>query len=369
MVLHTTPIPLSDEEKAIIINERSQMLSYSAIAFNIHREESTVRKFHHRWIETKTFTHQMGRPKTITPGIEAAVIRHTVFNRRASIRDVANQSIPTIDLPSDSLDGSTPDPFFPSISRESVRLIRHKFHYHYYDSIPIPPMTDKHKAMRVQFCEGILSSVGILPILFTDESLVSVNLDKGGIWRLKNEFVSEAFFEKNAHNTSVMVWGGITNNFRTPLLMCPKSITTETYLGMLADHTIFKLLIEKFGKNGFIWQQDNAPPQQPTFSVIEEGGFNILHWPPHSPDLSPIEMIWAIIKRKLRGKLFSTPFELFRALECEWNQFTPELINSYVTSFEIRCRICLKYNGECLNGHWQEVHQLHKAQYPVIDVI
>jgi transposase len=37
-------------------------------------------------------------------------------------------------------------------------------------------------------------------------------------------------------------------------------------------------------------------------------------WPPHSPGVSRIEMVWSIIKRKLKGERFRTADELFSAL-------------------------------------------------------
>jgi transposase len=40
----------------------------------------------------------------------------------------------------------------------------------------------------------------------------------------------------------------------------------------------------------------------------------MIDWPLHSPDVSPIEMVWSIIRRKIKGKRFRTAYELFSAL-------------------------------------------------------
>jgi hypothetical protein len=87
--------------------------------------------------------------------------------------------------------------------------------------------------------------------------------------------------------------------------------------------------------------------------------FDCLDWPPHSPDLSPVEMMWSMMKDKLKGQRFDGPDQLFDALVRTWWSIDQATIDRLVGSFEARCEICIKYNGACLNGHWGEVHKAH----------
>jgi hypothetical protein len=316
--------------------------SYAHIAIHLNKPRATVQTFYRRWKQKRRFRGQSGRPPRISPELCEAVIDATIADRRLPVRPLA------IAL---------------QLSRESVRQIRHKYGYHYYDSIPVPPLTAEAMANRAAFCQAQLARTDDVPIVFTDESTITQNLGLGGLWRMKTEFLEEGTHVEEAHPTAVMVWRAIANNFRSELLQCPPSVNAMSYMNVLAEAHIFYHLIQVFGERGFIWQQDNAPAHGPGLREIMTR-YLTLRWPPHSPDLSPIEMIWSVIKRKLRGRKFGCIEELFAATVTAWREIDQSVMNNLVGSFKARCRVCVKYGGACLNGHWAEVHAEHHRADP-----
>ena len=49
------------------------------------------------------------------------------------------------------------------------------------------------------------------------------------------------------------------------------------------------------------FQQDNAPVHTARIiqGTLSELGYDIMEWPPYSPDLNPIENLWALLKAEI----------------------------------------------------------------------
>ena len=72
-----------------------------------------------------------------------------------------------------------------------------------------------------------------------------------------------------------------------------------------------------------------------------------MDWPAKSPDLNPIENVWALIKRKVaeRANLRTHLRELRRIVVEEWNAIPQAVINKCITSICKRRVQCVRYMG------------------------
>ncbi len=71
----------------------------------------------------------------------------------------------------------------------------------------------------------------------------------------------------------------------------------------------------------------------------------VLDWPACSPNLSPIENVWRILKRKMRQRRPRTVAHLKTCLQEEWDKITPETLHHLVSSVPKRLLSVVKRNG------------------------
>ena len=96
-------------------------------------------------------------------------------------------------------------------------------------------------------------------------------------------------------------------------------------------------------------QQDGATPHttEKSFEFIEDKAKILYGWPPNSPDLSPIEMVWAIMKNRLHdfNPQPTNKKQLEEALLIIWEGIDQETINNLVKSFQNRLELCVETHG------------------------
>lgn len=148
---------------------------------------------------------------------------------------------------------------------------------------------------------------------------------------------------------SIMIWDCMTSH--GPGFMCKINNTMDQhiYKHILQEYLLQTIDWYDLDVEQVIFQHDNDPKHKAR-SVQEwlgEQEFEVIEWPPQSPDLSPIEHLWATLQRRL-GEYEHPPKgmnELWERIETEWNKITMEECVRLVESMPDRIRAVLKAKG------------------------
>jgi hypothetical protein len=79
-----------------------------------------------------------------------------------------------------------------------------------------------------------------------------------------------------------------------------------------------------------------------------ENGINRMVWPAQSPDLNPIENVWAVMKLNVRKEKPTTVKALVRAIRREWEGLSEEYAQALISSMSRRVKGVIEANGDHL---------------------
>jgi transposase len=104
---------------------------------------------------------------------------------------------------------------------------------------------------------------------------------------------------------------------------------------------------------GKVLMQDGAAPHtgKLTKKFIADHRINVLpNWPPRSPDLNPIENLWAWLSRLVSDMGPTDEDELEQFVIEAWENLDQEEIDELVRTYQRRLEGCIANGGRTLNG-------------------
>ncbi len=133
------------------------------------------------------------------------------------------------------------------------------------------------------------------------------------------------------------------------------TMNAERYRKVLEQHMLPSRR-RLFQGRSCVFQQDNAKPHTSAASTtawLRTRRVRVLNWPACSPDLSPLDNIWRILKRKIRQRWPRTLQQLETYIRQEWDQIPTPKLQKLITSMPRRL-------------FWKEEEMLHHAPIPTI---
>ena len=145
-----------------------------------------------------------------------------------------------------------------------------------------------------------------------------------------------------------MVWGCICCDNKTYLVTLKGKIDSKSCQTCLNHHLKPKM------EPGEYLVQDNAPVHvsASTRDWLKNEHMKFIEWPLHSPDLNPIENVWAMLTKifyAADGKQYKSISELKEGLMLAWQSIKSQVINPYIDSMSDRILIVFVTKVPILN--------------------
>ena len=151
------------------------------------------------------------------------------------------------------------------------------------------------------------------------------------------------------HPVSVMVWGCMSRTRVGRLQVLEGNVNADKYIRDVLECKLLPSARDLFGAGGsYIFQLDGAPchTAKKCKAWFQSHGVKLLEWSGNSPDLNPIENLWARLKRLVAKKHTSNKQDLIAAIIRSWfHVISSDELQNLVDSMPRHCQAVIDSKG------------------------
>nr|CAA82360.1 putative transposase [Drosophila hydei]prf//2013359A transposase [Drosophila hydei] len=277
-----------------------------------------------------------GRTSAITPRDKRQLAKIVKADRRQSLRNLASKWSQQL----------------AKLSSESGRDKLKSIGYGFYKAKEKPLLTLRQKKKRLQWARERMSWTQRQwdTIIFSDEAKfdVSVGDTRKRVIRKRSEtYHKDCLKRTTKFPASTMVWGCMSAKGLGKLHFIEGTVNAEKYINILQDSLLPS--IPKLSDCGeFTFQQDGASSHtaKRTKNWLQYNQMEVLDWPSNSPDLSPIENIWWLMKNQLRNEPQRNISDLKIKLQEMWDSISQEHCKNLLSSMPKRVKCVMQAKGD-----------------------
>lgn len=335
---------LTDDQKAQIVALKAEGKTITEIAIEFRRSRTTIMNLLKKFKATGSLKRQdgSGRPRKLQGRDIRRIILAIKRNRRISAAELI------VDLGLQGVSERT-------ITR-AVRLFS-PFRSKWCTKKPFISM--KNIRHRIKWCREHLdwTDEDWLRVVWSDESPYYLrNAVRFRVWRCMGERLKKEYCKGTVkHDKKINVWGCFSGLGIGPLHRIHGIMNKHVYLDILKEVAL--PWCEEFfppdedGIHDYMFQQDKDPKH--TSKLVMrwmKKNMNKIHddpkdWPAQSPDLNPIENLWAYLDFKTKDRVCNTEDELHQVLEEAWRNLPVDYLRTLALSMPHRLEAVLDARG------------------------
>ena len=213
------------------------------------------------------------------------------------------------------------------------------------------PFTEEHITKRLAFAReyGEWAAQQWDRVLFSDESYIYLG-QHGNIWVQRPE--DSAYMEEymvhgqGQFAPKIGMWGCFSSRGVGPMKLFDDNMDARLYTDYMARY-MKPYALRLWPNEQWHFLQDNASYHgaRASHQWFHNNGVSLIPLPPHSPDLNPIENLWADLKRRVEARNASNIQELKKIIGEEWTNTTTDLCSRLAHSMQRRCELVVEVQG------------------------
>jgi DDE superfamily endonuclease/Transposase len=213
------------------------------------------------------------------------------------------------------------------------------------------PFTEEQIRKRLSFANGY-SGWSIHQwgsVLYSDETLIELT-PHGQIWvqrPIGKAFDHQYMSHRVPHPPRVCVWACFSRSGIGDIHVFTENLDAIGMKAILQSHLI-QSAHRLFPENTVWWFLEDNDPKHSSRQVqtwLFSHGVQCIDFPPHSPDLNPIENLWNDLKRRVEKHNPRNVEELQRHLHTEWHRTSKRFLAKLSDSMPRRCKAVVQRKG------------------------